>query len=203
MDIHGDGRSGGDAKRFATRSASPEAISRLLHDRARDGRKLRKKILVGGMDGYVSKPVRTGLLRAKLIAWLNHAPPIPRGPPSKRKNTCRMQILISWNSWRASKMTANSCGNSCLFSKRNFPVMYTPCVWPWILDGEKVATEAHTLKGMLSNLAASPAAGAAARLEQLGRTQEVAAFQEACTSFENISKDLLLQLDTCMVEVCR
>ncbi len=68
-------------------------------------------------------------------------------------------------------------------------------------DGEKVATEAHTLKGMLSNLAASPAAGAAARLEQLGRTQEVAAFQEACTSFENISKVLLLQLDTCMVEV--
>src|SRR5207245_236748 len=36
------------------------------------------------------------------------------------------------------------------------------------LDGEKVAAEAHTLKGMLSNLAAGPAAGAAARLEQLG-----------------------------------
>ena len=38
-------------------------------------------------------------------------------------------------------------------------------------------------------------------LEQLGRTQEVAAFQEACASFENISRDLLLQLDTCVVEV--
>jgi HPt (histidine-containing phosphotransfer) domain-containing protein len=70
------------------------------------------------------------------------------------------------------------------------------------MDGKKVATEAHTMKGMLSNLAASSAAGAAARLEQLGRNQEVSEFQEACASFENLSKELLLQLDTCIAEVC-
>ena len=70
------------------------------------------------------------------------------------------------------------------------------------LDAEKVAAEAHTLKGMLSNLSAGPAAGAAARLEQLGRSREVSGFREACESFENMSKDLLLQLDACMVEVC-
>ena len=70
------------------------------------------------------------------------------------------------------------------------------------MDGKKVAAEAHTLKGMLSNLAANSAAGAAARLEQLGRNQEASEFQEACASFENISKELLLQLDTCMAEVC-
>jgi HPt (histidine-containing phosphotransfer) domain-containing protein len=70
-------------------------------------------------------------------------------------------------------------------------------------DGKKVAAEAHTVKGMLSNLAASSAAGAAARLEQLGRNQEVSEFQEACASFENLSKELLLELDTCMAEVCR
>jgi two-component system sensor histidine kinase/response regulator len=69
-------------------------------------------------------------------------------------------------------------------------------------DGERVAAEAHTMKGMLSNLAAIPAAGAAARLEQLGRSREVPEFQEACASFENISKELMLQLDTCMAEVC-
>ena len=71
------------------------------------------------------------------------------------------------------------------------------------VDGKKVAAEAHTLKGMLSNLAASSAAGAAARLERLGRNQEVSEFQEACASFENISKELLLQVDRCMAEVCR
>jgi HPt (histidine-containing phosphotransfer) domain-containing protein len=69
-------------------------------------------------------------------------------------------------------------------------------------DGKKVATEARIMKGMLSNLAASSAAGAAARLEQLGRNQEASEFQEACVSFENLSKELLLELDTCMAEVC-
>jgi HPt (histidine-containing phosphotransfer) domain-containing protein len=70
------------------------------------------------------------------------------------------------------------------------------------MDGERIAAEAHALKGMLSNLAAGPAASAAARLEELGRNQELSEFQEACASFENISNELLLQLDTCMAEVC-
>jgi two-component system, sensor histidine kinase and response regulator len=69
-------------------------------------------------------------------------------------------------------------------------------------NSEKVVAEAHALKGMLSNLAASSAADAAARLEQLGRSREVSEFREACASFENISKELLLQLDAYMVEVC-
>lgn len=70
------------------------------------------------------------------------------------------------------------------------------------MDGEKVAAEAHTMKGMLSNLAAGSAVSAAARLEQPGRNQEVSKFQAACASFENLSKELLLQLDGCMAEVC-
>lgn len=70
------------------------------------------------------------------------------------------------------------------------------------MDGKRVAAEAHIMKGMLSNLAAGSAAGAAARLEQLGRSQKVSEFQEACASFESLSKKLLLHLDTCMAEVC-
>jgi two-component system sensor histidine kinase/response regulator len=69
------------------------------------------------------------------------------------------------------------------------------------MDGEKVESTAHALKGMLSNLAANPAAAAAARLEQFGRNREVSKFQEAFASFEEIGKELLLQLDVCMAEV--
>jgi two-component system sensor histidine kinase/response regulator len=69
------------------------------------------------------------------------------------------------------------------------------------MDGEKVAAEAHALKGMLSNLAANPAAAAAARLEQLGRNHELSQFPEAFASFDEIGKGLLLQLDVCMAEV--
>lgn len=69
------------------------------------------------------------------------------------------------------------------------------------MDGERVESTAHALKGMLSNLAANPAAAAAARLEQLGRNREVSKFQEAFASFEEIGKELLLHLDVCMAEV--
>lgn len=69
------------------------------------------------------------------------------------------------------------------------------------LDGDRVTAEAHTLKGMLANLAATSAADAAARLELLGQNRETSKFQDACSSFENVSKDLLLQLDRCMAEV--
>ena len=69
------------------------------------------------------------------------------------------------------------------------------------MDGEKVAVEAHSLKGMLSNLAANPAAAAATRIEQLGRNREASQFPEAFASFEEISKELLLQLDVCMAKV--
>jgi len=71
------------------------------------------------------------------------------------------------------------------------------------LDSAQVAAEAHTLKGMLSNLAAEEAATAAARLEQLGRRGEVQGLQAAWASFDGVSKELLQQLDTCLAEAGR
>jgi HPt (histidine-containing phosphotransfer) domain-containing protein len=70
-------------------------------------------------------------------------------------------------------------------------------------DGDLVATAAHTLRGMLSNLAASQAAATAARLEQMGRKKEILGFQEAFGVFENDVNKLLPQLDACMAEVCK
>ncbi len=59
------------------------------------------------------------------------------------------------------------------------------------LDAKQVASEAHALKGMLSNLAAPEAAGAAARLEQLGRDGKSAEFRESLATFDNIAEELL------------
>src|SRR6266404_5604160 len=70
-------------------------------------------------------------------------------------------------------------------------------------DGDRVATAAHTLRGMLSNLAASQAAATAARLEQMGRKKETLSFQEAFGVFQNDVDKLLPQLDACMAEVCK
>ncbi len=162
-----------------------------------------EKYLSAGMDGYVSKPVRTSLLRAE-IDRLAHPRPADTPGPAQQEGKYMPNASIDLVELLARVENDRELMRELLLIfKEEFPRhVHALRLAVDSSDGEKVATEAHTLKGMLSNLAASPAAGAAARLEQLGRTQEVAAFQEACTSFENISKDLLLQLDTCMVEVC-
>ena len=68
-------------------------------------------------------------------------------------------------------------------------------------DGKLVTVAAHTLKGMLLNLAASQAAAAVGRLEQLGRSGETLGFQDALAAFERDATSLLPQLDACMAEV--
>src|SRR5260370_42629163 len=50
-------------------------------------------------------------------------------------------------------------------------------------DGKLVTVAAHTLKGMLLNLAAGRAAAAVGRLEQLGRSGETAGVLDALAAF--------------------
>ena len=71
------------------------------------------------------------------------------------------------------------------------------------LDAKRVVSEAHTLKGMLSNLAAGEAAAAAAHLEQLGRSGETSKFVAALAAFDHLAKKLLLRVDSCVAEVPR
>ncbi len=68
-------------------------------------------------------------------------------------------------------------------------------------EGKRVAAAAHALKGMLSNLAATQAAAAAAKLEQLGRNGEVSQFQEAFAFVETNASKLLPQLEAYIAEV--
>jgi HPt (histidine-containing phosphotransfer) domain-containing protein len=70
-------------------------------------------------------------------------------------------------------------------------------------DGQRVAVAAHTLKGMLSNLAATQATTTVARLEQLGRKGEASQYDEAFAAFEDDASKLLPLLEACMSEECR
>ncbi len=67
-------------------------------------------------------------------------------------------------------------------------------------DSAEIVSVSHTLKGMLSNLAVSKAAGAAARLEQLGRTGETVSLPDALAAFEREVHGLLPEMETYMVE---
>ena len=161
-----------------------------------------EKYLSSGMDGYVSKPVRAGFLRAEIDRFTQSPLTNITGPAQQEEKYMPNANIDLAELLARVENDRELMRELLLIFKEEFPRhLLALRVAVDSSDGEKVATEAHTLKGMLSNLAANPAAGAAARLEQLGRAQEVAAFQEACASFENISRDLLLQLDTCVVEV--
>lgn len=65
-------------------------------------------------------------------------------------------------------------------------------------DMKKIETSGHTLKGMLSHLAAPRAAAAAARLEQLGRSGDTATLRSAVASFESEVARLMTELEACM-----
>jgi HPt (histidine-containing phosphotransfer) domain-containing protein len=67
-------------------------------------------------------------------------------------------------------------------------------------DSAEVINVSHTLKGMLSNLAVSKAAAAAARLEQLGRGGETVSLPDALAAFEREVQGLLPEMETYMVE---
>jgi HPt (histidine-containing phosphotransfer) domain-containing protein len=69
------------------------------------------------------------------------------------------------------------------------------------LDARRVTTEAHTLKGMLANLAAAEAAGAAAELERLARNGETAKLRESLRNFECMADELARQVDSFTAEV--
>ncbi len=169
-----------------------------------------EKYLSAGMDGYVSKPVRAGFLRAEIDRLARPAHAETRGPAlekerEREKEKYMPNAIIDQTELLARvENDRELIRDLLLIFKEEFPG-HLKALRDAVdsTDGERVAAEAHTLKGMLSNLAAHPAAVAAARLEQLGRNREVSEFRGACASFENISKELLLHLDTCMAEVCR
>jgi HPt (histidine-containing phosphotransfer) domain-containing protein len=63
-----------------------------------------------------------------------------------------------------------------------------------------ISIAGHTLKGMLSNLAASRAAAAAGRLEHLGREGQKVGMREAFAELEKETSLLLPELESCATE---
>ena len=67
-------------------------------------------------------------------------------------------------------------------------------------DSTQVAAVSHTLKGMLANLAATPAAACAAALEQKARAKDVPSFAKALVALEHEALRLLPEVDTFLSE---
>jgi HPt (histidine-containing phosphotransfer) domain-containing protein len=68
-------------------------------------------------------------------------------------------------------------------------------------DLKNVATNGHTLKGMLANLAATRATAAAGQLEHLGRSGDATGLDAALAILEKEMAALMPELEACVTKV--
>jgi two-component system, sensor histidine kinase and response regulator len=163
-----------------------------------------EKYISAGMDGYVSKPVRTDLLRAE-IDRLTRDGRTKAQPSGKERGSEMAKAHVDFEELLLRVENDRELMREViLIFKEEFPRHYQALREAIEQqDGKQVAFEGHRLKGMLLNLAAQEAAGAAARLELLGRNGVASEFAEAFTAFERIAGELLPELDSCLMEVPR
>jgi len=160
-----------------------------------------EKYLSAGMDGYLSKPVESNLLQAEICR-------LAKVPVHKEKEAVKEKVPNSLDFDQEELLARVDDDRELLHDllrifKEEFPrqlqVLHEAVGSG---DGHRVAAAAHTMKGMLANLAASQSAASAERLEQLGRSGEKSDFRDALTAFEKDAARLLPHLDACMAEIC-
>jgi CheY-like chemotaxis protein len=161
-----------------------------------------ERYLAAGMDGYVSKPIHVETLRAELNRFTNDGNrevTLDMPPRSKEFSSSAVdfaELLARVENDRELMLELVS------IFKEEFPKQLGALHQAVdARDAKQVAAIAHTLKGMLSNLAAHQAAAAASRLEQLGRNAEITAFPSAFSLLEREAATLLRELDTSLTEV--
>jgi two-component system, sensor histidine kinase and response regulator len=163
-----------------------------------------EKYLASGMDGYVSKPVRPAQLRAEIERLTQQRLNLEK-PDSLSRDLGPSESVVDFE-----ELSVRLEGDrKLLFDllaifQEEFP-RYQEALRGAIHsnDGARIATTAHTLKGMLSNLSAKRAAESAARIEQLGRKEHQSAYGEAFAEFEEVAKKLLRELEDHTVERAR
>jgi two-component system sensor histidine kinase/response regulator len=163
-----------------------------------------EKYLQAGMDGYVSEPIQVNLLQAQIDRLTKKTEP---GQENSARRADNDSLVSTFDHQELLARVENDCDllNDLLkIFKEEFPrQLLSLHKAVKAADGTRVAAAAHTMRGMLSNLAATRAAATAARLEQLARQGETSAFEEAFAAFESDVRELLPQLDACVPEACK
>jgi CheY-like chemotaxis protein/HPt (histidine-containing phosphotransfer) domain-containing protein len=162
-----------------------------------------EKYLQSGMDGYVSKPIRTGFLRAEI--------------ERVAKSAGQQEVLVMKEAEKVSPGVALDFAELLgrvendrellrdlpLIFKDEFPRhLHSLREAVESMDSDRVSAAAHTIKGMLLNLAAPHAAAAAAHLERLGRDGKASAFHKSFALLESEAAKVLLFVEVHMTEVC-
>ncbi len=159
----------------------------------------REKYLHSGMDGYVSKPVNPEQLRSEIVRLT--APEVRDSLISRSKKGNAPAIDMAQLMSRVGDDRELLRELIELF-RQDFPNQLE-ALRKSASAGEMngLARVAHTLKGMLANLAAMQASNAAARLEQIGKQESREQVVSALAAFETEAESILQQLDACLTGV--
>jgi CheY-like chemotaxis protein/HPt (histidine-containing phosphotransfer) domain-containing protein len=161
-----------------------------------------ERYLASGMDGYVSKPIRVELLRAEIERVAGER---LQGVNQEMKKTEKELTTAPLDMAELLARVENDLElmrDLVAVFREDFPKQLQSLrAAVENGDAKRVAASAHTLKGMLGNLAAHDAAARAAQLEQLGRNGDVAAFPATFAMLEQDGVKLLSELDNCLSEV--
>ncbi len=160
----------------------------------------REKCLAAGMDGYLSKPVRTEELDRILARAARRTLPPPRTrtepPPSARFDASHLLLVTEGDV---------ECTHTLIdLFLRDGPTMLS-AVSEAVLLGEPQALSfsAHKLKGALQNFTLGPPTATAARLEQAGKTGLLGGTTELLRALESELSALLDQLVALRRETAR
>ena len=164
-----------------------------------------EKYLEVGMDGYISKPIRTKVLKAELDKFASNAggprkpPAVTEAPTHPDEGGFSLSTLLE-----RVEQDRELLRELIEIFNEEFP-RYREELRQAVGRGElrRVATVAHALKGMFANLAAERAAALAGKLERLGKGTETAGLAGALEVFESECATLLPMLDSCLLEVHR
>jgi len=159
------------------------------------------KFLDAGMDGYVSKPIQSSILRAEIdrlthITINQEDSNMNKAIHSSEAASVNLHELLA----RVDNDRELLCDLLSIF-KREFPG-HLQALQNAVArnDATQVAGVSHMLKGMLSNLAVTKAATSAARLEQLARAEQIPPMRDALAAFEQDVQGLLPEMESYMAE---
>lgn len=155
-----------------------------------------EKYLCCGMDGYISKPIRLELLAAEIDRCTGITTPRigesmkPSGTDSHQKEIDLADLLVRVDNdrdlLRELLHIFKDDAPGHMENLRRAVVHH---------DVPGVASEAHTLKGMLSNLSCKNASATAASLEKLAREERTSDFAESFAGLEQQMKRLLREIE--------
>jgi CheY-like chemotaxis protein len=163
-----------------------------------------EKCLQAGMDGYLAKPIHSQSLRAEMDRVLNQESRQKKETMTKPSESCSERVVNFSELFERAEKDRELLQDLVGIFKEDFPRY---CASLKEAVGRKefklVQFIAHTLRGMLSNMAAARTAALVGRLEEVARGGEQSGLIEVFALFEKEVSGLMPELETYLEEARR